>query len=256
MRTIHLAKYFFVPTLFISIFLFQTIIAVAQSKTDSSIYHESLTNTVQYFKKSIKENLHLFEGDEYVYPPSFGQKIFGFPYYFSDGLLPGSIYYNGQFYDNVMMRFDLLNEKVVIIDPYFNVPIELHNEKIDSFFIDQHEFIQMTPRNDDALHTNRFFYERLYNGKEILWSIHEKKLMLSAKAEEQSANYVQYDQYYLQKDSVFFGFDGKKKLLSLLSDKKSELKKFIRKNKLKFKTGSEKSFIKIIQYYDQIKKLQ
>jgi hypothetical protein len=57
----------------------------------------------------------------------------------------------------------------------------------------------------------------------------------------------------LEKGSAFYTVGSKKELLNALSDRKAELKKFIRQNKLKFKNETESSLIKAIQYYDQTK---
>ena len=228
-------------------------VAFSQSEADSALYNQSLKNVNAFYKNEIKENLHLYAGNEYVKPSALGQKVNGFPYFLSDSLLEGSIYYDGSFYNGVSIHYQIFNEKLIVNVPFYNTLIELHNEKIKFFFIGHHEFLKIPPDAASALHTNKLYYERLYSGQETLWAIREKRFILSAKAEDQSDNYFEYDQYFLEKGSAFYTVGSKKELLNALSDRKAELKKFIRQNKLKFKNETESSLIKAIQYYDQTK---
>jgi hypothetical protein len=85
--------------------------------------------------------------------------------------------------------------------------------------------------------------------------LRDKKYTLSAKAEDQTATYKEYDQFFLQKGTVFFSVESEKGLLKVLPEKKAELKKFIRLHHLKFNADIENNLLQAVQYYDQIKNL-
>ena len=63
-----------------------------------------------------------------------------------------------------------------------------------------------------------------------------------------------YGGYYDENDNFIIDYeiDSENKLVTLLKDHKSELKKFISKNKLKFKKDPENTLQKTLFYYDQL----
>jgi len=227
----------------------------AQTLSDSAIYTLSLNQAYTFYKKTIGENLHLFTGNEYVAPSAKGQKLLGNPYFLSDQFLDGSIYYDGRYYEQIPMHFQIQDEKLIITHPVTHTPIELLNEKISYFTIGNYEFFKIPAQTASLLHTSKLYYNRLYNGSVIIWALRDKKYTLSAKAEDQTATYKEYDQYYLQKGNNFYSIESEKELLKVLPEKKAELKKFIRLHYLKFNADLEKNLILTVQYYDQINNL-
>ena len=54
-------------------------------------------------------------------------------------------------------------------------------------------------------------------------------------------------------NDVYYSVDGKNALLDVLKDKKDDLKKYIRTNKLNFKKNLESSLVLVTIYYSQLK---
>ena len=98
----------------------------------------------------------------------------------------------------------------------------------DSFFVyDTGAFNHAAGQNGLG---DKLYAEKIYAGNETIWGIYEKKFTLSSKAEDQTATYLDYNEYYLEKENTFYEIDSENKLVTLLKDHKSELKKFISKN--------------------------
>ena len=244
--------------------LFITLIAVSiifvssaqsQSATDSTLYTQSLQKAKSLYKNFIAENSHLYAGNEYLKPSTQGQKLIGTPYFLSDNMLVSTVLYDGKKYDSVLLHFQIPDNVLVLINPVSNVSFQLLNEKVGYFIIDHHEFNKISTKAALAMHTNKLYAEKLFAGKEIVWGLYEKKFALSSKAEDQSATYIDYNEYYLEIGNTFYAVNSESELLNILKDHKSELKKFISKNKLRFKQDPENTLQKTMAYYDQLTQL-
>ena len=236
---------------FTLLFFFNISVFTQAVLPDSSVYQESIYKIRKLYKGEIKENAHLYAGNTYLFS-SFNQKKTGFPFFASDTLLEGNIYYDGTLYDSVFFRYDLVGDKVVLNDYLTNLPIELFFERIKYFSLNHHEFFSIPTTIAAKLHTSRHFYDKLYAGNISLWALREKKLQKNINTDDQSEILKEYNQYYLQKDSAFYLVDNETSLLMALQNKKENLKKFIRQNNIKFKKELEGSLVKVVQYYDQI----
>ena len=58
--------------------------------------------------------------------------------------------------------------------------------------------------------------------------------------------------YYIVKDGEFHNFRTRGALMKILGDHKSEVKKFMREQRLAFGTERERSTVRVLAYYDQI----
>ena len=58
--------------------------------------------------------------------------------------------------------------------------------------------------------------------------------------------------YYLVKDGVFTVVKSKGSVLKVLSDHKSEVKNFIRKNRIAFKGNRDEALVRVTQFYDTL----
>ncbi len=223
----------------------------AQEPQDSLVYASAVNNLSKLFEMSVNENMHLYNGSEYVFS---GHNIQGVPYFNSDSLINAVISYNNVVYRDVPAYYDLTTDKIIIKDEYQQFFIQLLSEKVDSFSLAQHVFI-----NIDSAKANHFlfkpgFYERLYNSDELsLFARREKAIENYIVEGVAQSKFVQYDHYFIKKDGIFYAIEGKNELLNLLDDKKDALEKYIRKDKINFKKDLENSLTQTVTYYSEIK---
>ena len=234
------------PLTYSFILLFTCICLFAQSQSEDSILLATAIKKVKsQYQISIKENLLLFNGSEYGKTV---QQSKGFPFFDSENLLNGSIFFDDKLYEDLNFQYDLTLDKVIINDFKKNYLITLATEKINYFIINGHEFVRL------SINANKSagFYERLNKGNISLWAKREKKLVLPANAEEKTPSFIQYDHYLIQKNETLYPAESENSILLLLKDKNDELKKYIIVNKIKFKKQFELSAIKVINYYNQL----
>jgi hypothetical protein len=224
--------------------------AEAQELTNDSLTN-SLNNSypVKLYFNAVGENAHIYNGYEYFTPD---RNIKGSPYYLSDSPWPADLIYDDSYYKNIPILYDVLKDEVVINRLGQNFKISLVTDKLKSFTIRRHEFIRVS---GDSVNGNQLatgFYDRLYNGKTIVLVKRKTRLQETYIYSQINYEYIRQDIYYMIVAGQIVQVDSKSSVLKLFNSKKSEIKAFIRKNKLNFKSDFEKTLVAISAYYDQL----
>ena len=220
----------------------------AQFSPDSIIYEESIARIRHAYLSEMGDNAQIYHGAEYIRN---GQRAIGFPYYISDNMLTGSIFYQGVLYSDVNFFYNLVSDKLIINNYAHNALITLSPLKADSFITSNHFFLMLSADKSKGLIQDGY-YEKLYPGEPSLLVKREKRLEIGSG--NQDIKYIQYDNYFVKLKNEFHTIDGKNALLDLLRDQESPLKKYIRSNKLNFKKNLEFSLVSSIIYYSRLKK--
>ncbi len=242
-----LPGYIFTVLFIICLFKANAQLSLQDSLTDA----QTKNNVAVLFNGSVKGNAGLYNGSEYLYG---GHNVTGSPYFKSSDILSGSVYYDGNLYNGVSMRFDLVTNELVILDYTKNFPIKLVTSKLDYFIIDSSRFINAGNNYGFSLPETAGFYQVLYHYKTAVFAKKEKQLVLSSKLDENDSYYKEFDWYYIYADNKLYKVDNEKSVLNVFKERRSELKKFIAANKIKFKKNFEDALIKTSAYYDQIQK--
>ncbi|MET6997327.1 hypothetical protein [Chitinophaga defluvii] len=175
----------------------------------------------------------------------------GHAFFETAGWSPGSICYEGMLYKDVKLLYDLITGEVIV--PYKDTYMQLHQDRINKFTINQHQFIRIAPDSASALGLSPGFYEQLYNNQLKVLARYSKNVQ-----EEEIMNekqYVVYSKrwYYLKIGDKYHQADNERMVLNLLKDKDKDIAQFIKKNKLSFKSNKELALTRIAAYYEQLK---
>jgi hypothetical protein len=65
---------------------------------------------------------------------------------------------------------------------------------------------------------------------------------------------AEVDRFYILKKGIFFQIKNKKTHYSFYGDNKKEIRRYLRKSKIKFRTNPEEAMVKSAEYYDNLKK--
>jgi hypothetical protein len=104
------------------------------------------------------------------------------------------------------------------------------------------------------MNSDKLYAEKISLGYFDLWIIHEKLLKYSKKAEDQSANYISYNKYAIQKKGIWQKIKSEKDLYDFCIDKKEDVQNFARNVGLNFNKDFEASTVQVLKYYDSILK--
>jgi len=220
------------------------IISAQPATTDSST--ENNQKTIDLFYRSVNENAHLYNGREYImYDP----RVKGNPYFNALDLQAGSLFYDGTLYQNVPMLYEIMGEQVVIRQYNQGVLITLVNEKIDYFNLFNHTFIHITPDSSNTVISNGF-YDRLYNGNTVVFAKRQKIITEDPNTFERS--FTEKDRYFIYKSGEYHSVSDRGDILNVFKDKKKDIAKYLRQNKINFKKAPEYAMVKMAEYYDQL----
>ncbi len=208
-------------------------------------------NAVAFYNNSFGPDLHLFSGKEYLdYNFRFSQ---GHPYFQTTTFSKGTITYQGSTYEEVPMLYNLETDNVIILNHSGTAKIQLIKEKVSSFSLSGHSFINIC--NDSLLSQGlRYgFYDILATGKTTLLARRTKNIQIVAQ-DIVEIKVLAKDYFYLQNNNIYSVIRSKKGLLNLLSDRKKEIRQFVKQNNIDYRENPENAIVRIVEYYNQIMK--
>lgn len=223
------------------------LIALAQEK-DTAFLHVSIDHTIARYKKAVGVQARLYNGRKYT-PPA--QDFDQHPYYLSEDWLMGDVFYDGEFFSEVPLMYDLLGGTLITEHISSGQPIELVTEKLNHFTIGGHHFEKLENTPDNGL-PRTGFYDILYDGPTRLVAHREK---LQKKEISSNAIEIVYDEktrYFLYHGTAYTPVKRKASVLKVLEGKKAELKRFARKNRTTFAFNRELLLKKLAAYYDTL----
>ena len=222
------------------------------ARADSSSQQNALNNTLSLFYASIGEQSRLYNGTEY----HFSDPVTKGNAFFSDvnAFTPGSIAYDGTYFNGVPMLYDIYYDKVVVLLYNHFSKFSLIKEKVKSFDFLSHHFINI---DADTLGVNTIiksgFYDELYAGKTQVLAKRLKNIQTRSSGTLGSEAYFNpVKDYYIRKNNVYYSFGGEGSLTSILKDKKKEIQQYLKANQIKFRQDPEEAMVKIASYYDHL----
>lgn len=202
------------------------------------------------YMDSVKENLRLFNGTEFTagYSASLGH-----PFFEDANPRKATLYFDGVVYPDQSIRYDLVRDEVIFMDPYKNLNIKLVQDKLSWFELDGHHFRHLFRDSNSANFPGKGYYEVLYEDDIVVYKKTRKTLFTPSRQDEK-ARFIESADYYVKKDNSFFDIDSKRSLLIICRDRKQEIQKFIQREKLNFKSNAEEMIVKVIDYYSKLRK--
>ncbi|MEN0053039.1 MAG: hypothetical protein AAGC65_05185 [Mucilaginibacter sp.] len=221
---------------------------------DTAAQQIVLNHIKEVYNTAIGQQSRLYNGPEYdVYSPiikgnaNFLDKV---------EFVPGTVTYDGIFYKDVPMMYDL-NKNVLVALLYNKFSrYVLLNERVQSFDLLNHHFIHIiadSANNNTVIRDD--FYDLVYN-KELVVLVKRSKSIQNTSGTNTLETYFTPTSlsFYLKKDNNYYSVGGQNALLTVLKDKKKELLQYIKANKIKFKKTPEEAMIAIVSRYDELSK--
>ncbi|HLY68448.1 MAG TPA: hypothetical protein VKR53_01895 [Puia sp.] len=216
---------------------------------DSAFYRSALSEAIDAYQQAIGDQAGIYNGTLYA---GYSFQFRGDSPYFNGGKPDtGSIYYDSVLYAGVPLYYDDLSQLVIIDDDGYK--IQLNNERLDEFSIGAHHFIQLGRKANNKDGLDPGFYELIYPGGIKVVKRTIKKSMDYISGNDSAEKLItRAERFYIEKDSVIHTAENENEVAAILSDKKKEILRFIKKNKLKFRKDTERTLMQVSIYYDQI----
>lgn len=207
----------------------------------------TLKPAIQHYQMVLGKTTQLYNGAEYIRPFPLAK---GSPFLDSGDLQQGAIYFDGVFYPDVPIAYDLVNQEV-ITPGYQQINIRLVPEKIGYFYIGNRLFIPTQTESVTHNKSTTGYYEVLYHQGIRVLAHYEKRLKQSS-GTESPQTFIQYTTYYLLKDNSLQSINNERTLVAALANHKEEVKHFLRTNQLNFKKAPAETIVKTVAFYTQL----
>lgn len=176
--------------------------------------------------------------------------IKGTAYYVNDSLLKGSVVYDGLLFKDVPLIYDMYQDEVVTL--HFNgLKMTLLSEKVKEFTFRQHHFVRHVYDSLAASSVPTGFYDYLYEGK-VTALMHRIKRLDEKVTDVIVREFLPNDKYYIYENGVYHSFKTYHGLLNALKRKKSEIRRYLKKHKIKFREDPERAIVEAARYYDTL----
>jgi hypothetical protein len=229
-------------------YLFLFVFIAGPGQISSSVFGYSLTFE-KIHQDPAGENQLLYNGKLWR---NLFTNVRGDQFLFSNVYLPGSVTVNGKTYKKLNINYDIYNDEITI--PKNNgAIIQLNKEMVDSFsLIFEFKTFRFKNTDADSLPGIRGYVNVLYDGESALYVKYKKEIDLLAVDDKYDLFFQTYKIYFIKK-GIVYQLNGKKDLLKILQEDKTQLKAFMKKNGVKVSKKVPESFIPVIRYYDSLR---
>ena len=179
----------------------------------------------------------------------YAKTIAGIPYYLTADWVTGTVYFENAAYQKVSIKYDLLADQLIVRRPD-GYGINLFSPRVSWFLINDSRFIYIDTKSfNSSLVTG--FYQQMQDGKVQLLYKRSKKIneKITNRVEQQFLDVIRF---YIISGGNVHEVKSLSSVLSVLNDRKKEIKDFLKVNKLKFRKDPESVLNKIVAYYNQL----
>jgi len=185
---------------------------------DSFLLKARIDNAVSTYHAFLFPETALYNGAEYViYQHKLDE---GDPFFQSRYFDSSSVFYDGIFYTNIRMSYDIIQGVVIVDYPVNASRIQLENDLVDRFTLGTHHFMRIDKDSSGNLFPGTGFYEVLYRGTNLLLKKQTKEVNEVNLVEGVRRTINERIVYYLKKNGVYYSVNNKGSLLDALRDKK------------------------------------
>ena len=224
--------------------------SVAQQGADTSFLTRAKENTVMLHHRALGVQSRLYNGSKYLAPD---HTLDEHPFFASEDWVTGSVFYDGEYFEDIPLMYDLYSGALVTEHVPSGHPIQLVRTKLKQFSIGKHYFERIENESVSNSLPQSGFYEVLYAGETKVIARRQKLLREEINAQVIDRFFDERNRYFVQKNGVFFPVKNKTSLLKALSNRKTELKRYIKENRARFWPDRELLFKSVAEYYDTLK---
>lgn len=236
--------------------LFSTILALhigiqcnAQIASDTSFIATASVNAVKKYSEFIQGQTGLYSGSEYKIPERTNDEH---PFFGEFDWQDGEIFYNGEFYDNITLLYDITSDNVIIEHFYNGQELRLIKAKVERFRLGDHRFVNLNGSSLLPGLPDAGFYRVAYDGPTRLLSRHTKQIEEKIETNRVEIYFTPRTKYYVLKDGAYHRIARKNEFYKLFPEKKQALKNFVAEKNLRITRKNPKDLALLAAHSDSI----
>ncbi len=177
----------------------------------------------------------------------------GHQFFSSRDFLPGSVSMNSKVFSgpSLRLKLDLVNDELLLSADKSTV-LQLNKEMVDFFNLEAEgrtfHFVRL---GGDSINSLSGYFNLLYSGSAGLYVSYKKELRLRSSVGERDT-FIQMQSVFLVRDGIAHRITGRASLMKLLADRKIQVRRFIRSEKLRITKNNPGNMVPVMEYYDGI----
>lgn len=224
--------------------------AFAQTKQDTAFASAARRNALNLHGKALGSQSPIYNGSRYATPK---QTFEQHPYFSSEDWITGAVHYDGEYFTDVPLMYDLLSDALITEHLPSGHAIQLVPGKLESFSVAGHRFEKVV--NDSVSNSlpRTGFYDVLYGGHTKVVASRQKFLREKIEVRVITVTYEERNRYFILRDGEFFPVRSKGSVLKILDNRRQELKRFLKREKIIFSDNRELALKRLAEHYDNVK---
>ena len=232
--------------------------SITQKHTAVPTLHDSAKHELARAIEDDLESLDLYSFSKDIIngPKWIFQKIYKGNPYLSEGYWPrAELVYRGTRYTGFYMNYDLYNDNLILLyaDNGIKKYVVLSDKYLESFsYADtvsrqEHHYVYFKIPGTDS----KALYEKVYQGR-TSFIIQPRCEIKHQASGSYPGEYLRSYEYYIEVEGEYERIHSKKTLLNALKRDIPEVKKFIRKNRLKINKKHPENLVPVLKFYDEL----
>ena len=180
----------------------------------------------------------------------------GHPFFLTNAWQEASIIINGKLHDGLYLKYDIHADALVLKAERKRggaSVISLNNEFVASFYLKDRYFINAMNFDVKGIETD--FVEPLYQGSFVFFVSYKKAYNNDYNTKTPYGSYGKTTtSYFIMEDQQLSYISSKKAMLKYFEPHKKKIKKFMKKNKIKYSKASSGQLHNLMQYCDDLTK--
>jgi hypothetical protein len=218
------------------------------SVADSTYSKAAYNNAVTSYHKYTDKQARLYNGFLHI---GYSNKIEGVAYWPDNTWQKGSVVYDGVYFPDVSMLFDIYKDELVILH-FHRLLLTLHNEKVKEFTFGNYHFVRIQRDSSKHVTLNAGFYQQMYKSNNITLLGRRVKLLEETITDVLIQKFIPKNFYYINRNNTWYAVKTYGDLRDILKEKSKEIKQHLKKNKVRWRKDRERALVLAVQYFDAI----
>jgi len=213
---------------------------------DSSVREEAKQAAIARYHSDRGIASAIFNGIQHF---GYAASIQGHAYQGTDEWQKGSVVYEGILYTGLLLKYDLIADQLLVQHPS-GFGVALFSPRVQSFQMQDQEFIYL-PQDSLRSFMPAGFYRWLAKGKLSILERSSKWIDEYEDGLKMSKRILESDQFFALKDGLYYPIKKKTDFYTLVADKRREVIRYMKQNKLNFKRAREQALMQAAIFYNQ-----
>ncbi|MDO7850793.1 hypothetical protein [Hymenobacter convexus] len=225
-------------------------LAAGQAAAPDAALAAAVATAAQQYTAGLPLPSQLYNGPEYIDYAKPYKQVMGHQFFEEPTRQPGAVFYNGHYFNNLLLAYDVVHDQVVLSPPRSPLSLRLINDNVRSFSLNQHRFVRLVADSANRRVIDTGFYEVLLDAPVQVLARRSKRMQEHVGQQIVSVEFVPQDELFLKKAGTYYPVSRKSAALRVFADRGKEVQEYAKAQKLSFKKAKfEASLVQLAGYY-------